>query len=71
MAQKASLISLSLPGSEDRRISIKQHKLVKTRNVVEADACISFLINRPKLEMVGLGLLLDVPDTARQPMLSA
>lgn len=40
---------------------MKQHKLVKTRNVVEADACISFLINRPKLEMVGLGLLYGHP----------
>jgi replication-associated recombination protein RarA len=61
MAQKASLICLSLPGSDDRRISMKQHKLAKTRNVVEADACISFLINRPKLEMVGLGLLYGRP----------
>ncbi|MDD4310532.1 MAG: hypothetical protein PHO32_09145 [Candidatus Cloacimonetes bacterium] len=33
---------------------MKQNKLVKTRNVVEADACISFLKSRPKLEMVGL-----------------
>jgi len=40
---------------------MKQNKLVKTRNVVEADACISFLVNRPKLEVVGLGLLYGRP----------
>jgi len=40
---------------------MKQSKLVKTSNVVEADACISFLKSRPKLEMVGLGLLYGRP----------
>ncbi|MCB5285931.1 MAG: ATP-binding protein [Candidatus Cloacimonetes bacterium] len=44
---------------------MKQSKLVKTRNVVEADACISFLKSRPKLEMVGLGLLYGRPGSGK------
>ena len=32
---------------------------------MEADACISFLINRPKLEMVGLGLLYGRPGSGK------
>jgi len=44
---------------------MKQNKLVRTRNVVEADACISFLKSRPKLEMVGLGLLYGRPGSGK------
>ena len=44
---------------------MKQSKLVKTRNVVEADACISFLKSRPKLEMVGLALLYGRPGSGK------
>jgi replication-associated recombination protein RarA len=40
---------------------VKQNQLVRIRNVVEADNCINYLINRPKLEMVGLGLLYGRP----------
>lgn len=40
---------------------MKQNQLVKIRNVVEADQCINYLINRPKLEMVGLGLIYGRP----------
>jgi Cdc6-like AAA superfamily ATPase len=44
---------------------MKQNKLVKTRNVAEADACISFLKSRLKLEMVVLGLLYGHPGSAK------
>ena len=44
---------------------MKQSKLVNIRNVVEADACSSFLKSRPKLEMVGLGLLYGLPGTGK------
>lgn len=39
--------------------------LVKTTNVVEADRCIEYLLNRPKLEMVGLGLLYGEPGLGK------
>jgi len=35
---------------------MKQNKLVKISNVVEADQCIQYLLRRPKMEMGGLGL---------------
>ncbi len=40
---------------------MKQNQLVRIRNVVEADNCINYLVNRPKTEMVGLGLLYGRP----------
>lgn len=49
----------------DRKDKMKQSKQVMTRNVVEADACITFLKSRPKLEMVGLGLLYGLPGTGK------
>lgn len=44
---------------------MKQGKLVRIANVVEADECISFLLNRPKLEMVGLGLIYGRPGLGK------
>jgi Cdc6-like AAA superfamily ATPase len=44
---------------------MKQGNLVKITNVVEADECINFLLNRPKLEMVGLGLIYGRPGLGK------
>ena len=44
---------------------MKQNKLVAIRNVQEADACIRFLLNRPKMEMVGLGMLYGCPGLGK------
>lgn len=44
---------------------MKQNKLVAITNVVEADDCINFLLNRPKMEMVGLGLLFGRPGLGK------
>ena len=44
---------------------MKQNKLVPINNVIEADECIRFLINRPKLEMVGLGMLYGAPGLGK------
>lgn len=44
---------------------MKQGKLVRIANVVEADECVSFLLNRPKLEMVGLGLIYGRPGLGK------
>ena len=44
---------------------MKQGNLVRITNVVEADECISFLLNRPKLEMVGLGLIYGRPGLGK------
>lgn len=44
---------------------MKQNKLVPINNVIEADECIRFLINRPKLEMVGLGMLYGKPGLGK------
>ncbi len=44
---------------------MKQNQLVRIANVVEADQCINYLINRPKLEMVGLGLLYGRPGLGK------
>lgn len=42
-----------------------QGKLVKTTNVMEADNCIKYLLERPKMEMVGLGLLYGKPGLGK------
>jgi Cdc6-like AAA superfamily ATPase len=44
---------------------MKQGKLVKTHNVVEAENCIRYLHQRPKMEMVGLGLLYGKPGLGK------
>ncbi len=44
---------------------MKQNKLVPITNVTEADECIRFLINRPKTEMVGLGMLYGRPGLGK------
>lgn len=44
---------------------MKQNKLVAINNVIEADECIRFLINRPKMEMVGLGMLYGAPGLGK------
>jgi replication-associated recombination protein RarA len=44
---------------------MKQSKLVKTHNVVESENCIRYLHQRPKMEMVGLGLLYGKPGLGK------
>ncbi len=44
---------------------MKQGILVRTENVNKADHCISYLISRPKLEMVGLGLIYGKPGLGK------
>ncbi|MDP3113249.1 MAG: AAA family ATPase [Candidatus Cloacimonadaceae bacterium] len=44
---------------------MKQNQLVKISNVVEADQCINYLMNRPKMEMVGLGLIYGRPGLGK------
>ncbi len=44
---------------------MKQNQLIKISNVVEADQCINYLINRPQTEMVGLGLLYGRPGLGK------
>lgn len=44
---------------------MKQGKLAKISNVAEADRCIEYLLNRPKLEMVGLGLIYGLPGLGK------
>lgn len=44
---------------------MKQGKLITTLNVMEADRCISDLQRRPKLEMVGLGLIYGAPGLGK------
>lgn len=44
---------------------MKQNKLVKISNVVEADQCIQYLMRRPKMEMVGLGLIYGRPGLGK------
>jgi Cdc6-like AAA superfamily ATPase len=44
---------------------MKQNKLVKISNVVEADQCIQYLLRRPKMEMVGLGLIYGRPGLGK------
>ena len=44
---------------------MKQGKLIQTRNVAAADACVAELKARPKLEMVGLGLIYGAPGLGK------
>ena len=44
---------------------MKPNKLVQIKNVIRADACIEFLMNRPKTEMVGLGLISGKPGLGK------
>ncbi len=44
---------------------MKQGTLVRTQNVIAADKCIEYLLTRPKLEMVGLGLLYGRPGLGK------
>ena len=44
---------------------MKQGKLITTRNVAAADACVAELKSRPKLEMVGLGLIYGAPGLGK------
>ena len=44
---------------------MKQGTLVRTQNVIAADKCIEYLQTRPKLEMVGLGLLYGRPGLGK------
>jgi len=44
---------------------MKANKLVQIKNVIRADACIQFLMNRPKTEMVGLGLIYGKPGLGK------
>lgn len=44
---------------------MKQGKLVTTTNVQEADRCVRELQGRPKLEMVGLGLVYGAPGLGK------
>lgn len=44
---------------------MKQGKLVPITNVRKADACIDFLLKRPRLEMVGLGMLYGRPGLGK------
>lgn len=44
---------------------MKQGKLVTTRNVQESDRCVRELQARPKLEMVGLGLVYGAPGLGK------
>jgi replication-associated recombination protein RarA len=44
---------------------MKQGTLVRTLNVIAADKHIEYLLNRPKMEMVGLGLLYGKPGLGK------
>ncbi|MCB5262361.1 MAG: ATP-binding protein [Candidatus Cloacimonetes bacterium] len=44
---------------------MKQGKLARLSNVISADKCIDYLINRPKMEMVGLGLIYGHPGLGK------
>ena len=44
---------------------MKQGTLVRTQNVIAADKCIEYLQTRPKMEMVGLGLLYGRPGLGK------
>ena len=44
---------------------MKQNQLVRISNVVEADQCVNYLLNRPKMEMVGLGLIYGLPGLGK------
>lgn len=44
---------------------MKEGKLARLKNVVEADRCVNYLLGRPKLEMVGLGLIYGHPGLGK------
>jgi Cdc6-like AAA superfamily ATPase len=44
---------------------MKQNKLVMISNVVEADQCVQYLLRRPKMEMVGLGMIYGRPGLGK------
>ena len=44
---------------------MKQGKLITTTNVVRADRAIEYLRKRPKLELVGLGLVYGKPGLGK------
>jgi replication-associated recombination protein RarA len=44
---------------------MKEGKLAKLSNVASADKCIDYLLARPKLEMVGLGLIFGHPGLGK------
>lgn len=44
---------------------MKQGKLARISNVMSADMCVDYLLNRPKLEMVGLGLIYGNPGLGK------
>lgn len=44
---------------------MKEGKLARLSNVIAADRCVDYLLNRPKLEMVGLGLIYGHPGLGK------
>lgn len=44
---------------------MKEGKLARLGNVVKADQCVDYLLSRPKLEMVGLGLIYGHPGLGK------
>lgn len=44
---------------------MKQGRLAKTSNVIKAEKAIEYLLNRPKMEMVGLGLIYGHPGLGK------
>lgn len=44
---------------------MKEGKLARLGNVVSADKCVDYLLSRPKLEMVGLGLIYGHPGLGK------
>jgi replication-associated recombination protein RarA len=44
---------------------MKQGTLIRTQNVIAGDRCIEYLLNRPKMEMVGLGLIYGKPGLGK------
>jgi replication-associated recombination protein RarA len=44
---------------------MKEGKLARLSNVIAADRCVEYLLARPKLEMVGLGLLYGYPGLGK------
>jgi replication-associated recombination protein RarA len=44
---------------------MKEGKLARISNVISADRCVEYLLNRPKLEMVGLGLIYGHPGLGK------
>lgn len=44
---------------------MRQGKLARLGNVINADKCVDYLLHRPKLEMVGLGLIYGHPGLGK------